>query len=96
MAAPGTRSGPTGLNVKGKYRPTSPGGWAEMSNTLREAGLRMVAPQEVPWQKEKGAVVVDIRPAESYKEVGLRGWRAVCVCRGLRARRPGWVASCGE
>lgn len=68
VAAPGTRSGPTGLNVKGKYRPTSPGGWAEMSNTLREAGLRMVAPQEVPWQKEKGAVVVDIRPAESYKE----------------------------
>ncbi len=82
VAAPGTRSGPTGLNVKGKYRPTSPGGWAEMSSTLREAGLRLVAPQEVPWQKEKGAVLVDIRPAESYQEVGVRGWRAGCVCAG--------------
>ncbi|KAG2441611.1 hypothetical protein HXX76_003231 [Chlamydomonas incerta] len=59
--------GPTGLNV-GRFRPTSPGGWAEMAAALREANLKILAPQELPWVKEKGAVIVDIRPEESYME----------------------------
>ncbi|KAG2451946.1 hypothetical protein HYH02_003720 [Chlamydomonas schloesseri] len=59
--------GPTGLNV-GRFRPTSPGGWAEMATALREANLKVLAPQELPWVKEKGAVIVDIRPEESYME----------------------------
>ncbi|PNW71337.1 hypothetical protein CHLRE_16g650050v5 [Chlamydomonas reinhardtii] len=63
----GKGEGPTGLNV-GRFRPTSPGGWAEMATALRQANLKVLAPQELPWVKEKGAVIVDIRPEESYME----------------------------
>ena len=40
--------------------------------------LKVLAPQELPWVKEKGAVIVDIRPEESYMEVG-RGRRRRCA-----------------
>lgn len=39
----GKGEGPTGLNV-GRFRPTSPGGWAEMATALRQANVSSQLP----------------------------------------------------
>ncbi|GLC59643.1 hypothetical protein PLESTB_001517300 [Pleodorina starrii] len=85
------RSGPTGLNV-GKYRPTSPAGWAEMAAALRQANVKVVAPQELPWLKEKGAVLLDIRPVESYGEGHLPGATSVSFYQPIQGWTPWQIA----
>ncbi|GIL74771.1 hypothetical protein Vretifemale_4688, partial [Volvox reticuliferus] len=85
------RSGPTGLNV-GKYRPTSPAGWAEMAAVLRQANVKVVAPQELPWLKERGAVLIDIRPGESYAEGHLPGAANASFYQPIQGWTPWQVA----
>ncbi|GFR46335.1 hypothetical protein Agub_g7905 [Astrephomene gubernaculifera] len=85
------RSGPTGLNV-GQHRPTSPAGWAEMAAALRQANVRMVAPQELSWLSEKGAVLLDIRPAENYQEGHLPGAVNVPFYQPIQGWTPWQVA----
>ncbi|KAG2499594.1 hypothetical protein HYH03_002535 [Edaphochlamys debaryana] len=87
----GSRSGPTGLNVA-SMRPTSPGAWAIMSAALREANLRMLAPQELPWVKEKGAIVVDVRPEDSFAEGHLPGASNVPFYRSIDGWTPWQMA----
>ncbi|PNH10969.1 Rhodanese-like domain-containing protein 14, chloroplastic [Tetrabaena socialis] len=85
------RSGPSGLNV-GRFRPTSSQGWADMATALRQANVRVVAPQELPWVKEKGAVLVDIRPAASYSDGHLVGAASVPFYRQIEGWTPWKVA----
>ncbi|GIL48209.1 hypothetical protein Vafri_4893 [Volvox africanus] len=85
------RSGPTGLNV-GKFRPTSPAGWAEMAAVLRQANVKVVAPQELPWLKERGAVLLDIRPGESYAEGHLPGAANASFYQPIQGWTPWQVA----
>eukprot|EP01025_Chloroclados_australasicus_P049091 TRINITY_DN557_c0_g2_i2.p1 TRINITY_DN557_c0_g2~~TRINITY_DN557_c0_g2_i2.p1 ORF type:complete len:241 (+),score=18.72 TRINITY_DN557_c0_g2_i2:63-785(+) len=54
------------------FAPTSPQGWLQMINLLKESGIRCLSPQELTFEQDKGIMtVIDIRPADSFSKVHI-------------------------
>lgn len=58
-------AGASGYAVDGN-RPTSPRAWEIMSTMLRKSNVKMLSPQELVFEQERGAKIVDIRPVGEY------------------------------
>eukprot|EP00878_Enallax_costatus_P004210 GHUV01004440.1.p1 GENE.GHUV01004440.1~~GHUV01004440.1.p1 ORF type:complete len:240 (+),score=40.67 GHUV01004440.1:160-879(+) len=66
------RSGPSGIHIDGNS-PTSPKGWEIMRQKLTDAGVKVLSPQEVIFARDKGTVIVDVRPEGDYDEGHVPG-----------------------
>lgn len=58
---------------------TSPKAWRIIADTLRENKVKLISQQELLFEKEKGAIVVDIRPRGEY-EAGHERVLSMCLC----------------
>jgi hypothetical protein len=56
------------LDVGGRS-PTEPQAWYEMMNMLKERGVSMINPHEVPISQEKGIPLIDVRTTEQFEQV---------------------------
>lgn len=72
MSAAETDRGASGLDIDGS-RPTSPKAWQKMATTLKNNGLKFVAPQEVEPAQNRGIPVVDIRPKGDFEKARVPG-----------------------
>lgn len=60
------------LRVAG-MQPTSPKAWGIIADTLREANVKVISQQELGWEREKGALIVDIRPEGDFEAGHIAG-----------------------
>lgn len=60
------------LRVEG-MQPTSPKAWGIIAETLRENNVRVISQQEVGFEREKGALIVDIRPSGEFEAGHIAG-----------------------
>ena len=74
------------------HRPTSPAGWEAMRTRLREAGVAMVAPQELAPMVARGAVLVDVRPREDHSRRRIPGAASAPIYRLIDGWSPEQLA----
>jgi hypothetical protein len=73
----------------GGNSPTTPGAWLEMMQTLKENGVTLINPHEVPICQEKGIPVLDVRTIKQYEEVMLashccvKPWCSASTCNAI-------------
>jgi rhodanese-related sulfurtransferase len=75
------------MDASGKtFRPTSRGGWAVISNVLKDKCVRFSAPQEVVFARNDGLPLLDIRPNTQFKHGFIEGSKNVQFYRPIE----GW------
>jgi rhodanese-related sulfurtransferase len=91
--AGGNNSNGTRMFVgEAQLRPTSPAGWEAMRTALRDAGVTMVAPQELAPLRARGAVVVDVRPEGDHANARIPGAESAPIYRLIAGWSPEQLA----
>eukprot|EP01024_Parvocaulis_polyphysoides_P057457 TRINITY_DN61173_c0_g1_i1.p1 TRINITY_DN61173_c0_g1~~TRINITY_DN61173_c0_g1_i1.p1 ORF type:complete len:253 (-),score=34.46 TRINITY_DN61173_c0_g1_i1:216-944(-) len=74
------------------FAPTSPQGWMQMINLLKESGIRCLSPQELSFEQDKGTTAIDIRPAAAFEKFHIENTVNVPLFQPIEGWTPWKIA----